>query len=123
MEEPPAPAPAPIRSAGVSHDVNTWRTLLDDYKGRLNPMARVFLDKASGELEGDHLKVLCPDSLTLDRLKTDAVATVLKEVTSAHVGHAIRVSFEVGKPRPTTQEERLQNLINFGSQFDSFTIR
>ena len=75
------------------------------------------------ELEGDHLKVLCPDSLTLDRLKTDAVATVLKEVTSAHVGHAIRVSFEVGKPRPTTQEERLQNLINFGSQFDSFTIR
>ncbi len=123
-DEPPAPAPAPkAATAAGGVDVTTWRMLLDDYKGRMNPMSRVFLDKACGELQGDELKVLCQDTLTMDRLKTDAVATVLKEVTSAHVGHPIRVIFEVGKPRPTTQEERLQNLINFGSQFDSFTIR
>ena len=122
FSDEPAPKAAPAANAsGV--DVTTWRTLIEDYKGRMNPMSRVFLDKACGELKGDELKVLCQDSLTMDRLKTDAVATVLKEVTSAHVGHPVRVIFEVGKPRPTTQEERLQNLINFGSQFDSFTIR
>ena len=37
---------------------------------------------------------------------------------------AIQLALNVlGLPPLTTQEERLQNLINFGSQFDSFTIR
>ena len=84
-------------------------------------MYRAFLNVAHGSLEGDLLTVVCQSELAMEKLKSDAVATVLREVTSAHLGRDIRLSFSVGKPE--TKKGDVNDLIALGNQFGGFTIK
>ena len=84
-------------------------------------MYRAFLNVAQGSLDGDLLTVTCQTDLAMEKLKTDAVATVLREVTSAHTGREIRLAFAVGKME--TKKGNVNDLIALGNQFGGFTIK
>ena len=112
---PPAAAPA------AGGDSTVWMELLDHYKNRISPMYRAFLNVARGSLEGDLLTVVCQTDLAMEKLKSDAVATVLREVTSAHLGRDIRLAFSVGKLE--TKKGDVNDLIALGNQFGGFTIK
>ena len=90
----PAPQAQPTASAGNSA---LWAQLLDQYKGRLPVNHRVFLNMASGVLEGDCLAVYCSNDFAKTSLDNTTVLTVLREVTSAAVGQSVRVELRVGK--------------------------
>ena len=96
-----APAPAPAAPAApapqaASGDADLWARLLDQYKGRLQMNHRVFLNMASGVLEGDCLAVYCKDDFVKTSLNNSTVLAVLQEVTASAVGHSIRVDLRVG---------------------------
>ena len=94
-----APAdPAPSASSGDSH---LWTQLLDQFKGRLPVNHRVFLNMASGTVEGDCLTVHCRNDFVRDSLNNRTVLAVLEEVTSAAVGSPIRVMLTVGGETPS----------------------
>ncbi len=110
-------------------DGDLWDRLIDAYKGRLPAMYRAFLDGARGKLEGDLLTVVCGSDFTEKQLHNVKVQSVLQEVTSAALDRPIAVAFTVGempKPRggaPASGGDKLDDLINFGSQFDNFKVK
>ena len=94
---PAAPAaPATPVPQAVSGDADLWARLLDQYKGRLQMNHRVFLNMASGVLEGDCLAVYCKDDFVKTSLNNSTVLAVLQEVTASAVGHSVRVDLRVG---------------------------
>ena len=102
---PPKPvSPAPVQSAAdtpsaaaaAGGDTAVWDRLIDHYKGRLSVKDRVFLNMASGVVEGDCLTVLCQNDFVKDSLDHPAVLSVLREVTAGELGHPVRVRLEVG---------------------------
>ena len=98
--EPQRPAPAPRAqepAAAPGGNSALWAQLLDQYKGRLPVNHRVFLNMASGVLEGDCLAVYCSNDFAKTSLDNTTVLTVLREVTSAAVGQSVRVELRVGK--------------------------
>ena len=105
----PKPAPkAPRRSAPADPapsapvgDSRLWTQLLDQFKGRLPVNHRVFLNMASGTVEGDCLTVHCRNDFVRDSLNNRTVLAVLEEVTSAAVGSPIRVMLTVGGETPS----------------------
>lgn len=105
----PAPSdPAPSAPAG---DSRLWTQLLDQFKGRLPVNHRVFLNMASGTVEGDCLTVHCRNDFVRDSLNNRTVLAVLEEVTSAAVGSPVRVMLTVGgetpsAPRPAPKPPR-----------------
>ena len=105
----PAPLdPAPSAPAG---DSRLWTQLLDQFKGRLPVNHRVFLNMASGTVEGDCLTVHCRNDFVRDSLNNRTVLAVLEEVTSAAVGSPVRVMLTVGgetpsAPRPAPKPPR-----------------
>ena len=73
----------PVSQSPVSGgDGAVWGRLLDQYKGRLPVNHRVFLNMASGVLEGDCLAVYCNTDFAKTSLDNTTVLTVLREVTS-----------------------------------------
>ena len=90
--------PAPSAPAG---DSRLWTQLLDQFKGRLPVNHRVFLNMASGTVEGDCLTVHCRNDFVRDSLNNRTVLAVLEEVTSAAVGSPIRVMLAVGGETPS----------------------
>ena len=94
-----APA-APAPSAPVG-DSRLWTQLLDQFKGRLPVNHRVFLNMASGTVEGDCLTVHCRNDFVRDSLNNRTVLAVLEEVTSAAVGSPVRVMLTVGGETPS----------------------
>ena len=105
----PKPAPkVPRRSAPADPapsapvvDSRLWTQLLDQFKGRLPVNHRVFLNMASGTVEGDCLTVHCRNDFVRDSLNNRTVLAVLEEVTSAAVGSPIRVMLTVGGETPS----------------------
>lgn len=91
-------APAPSAPAG---DSRLWTQLLDQFKGRLPVNHRVFLNMASGTVEGDCLTVHCRNDFVRDSLNNRTVLAVLEEVTSAAVGSPVRVMLAVGGETPS----------------------
>ena len=99
----PAPQPkpqpavqAPVSAAPAGGNSAIWTQLLDQYKGRLPVNHRVFLNMATGVLDGDCLSVYCNTDFAKTSLDNTTVLTVLREVTSAAVGQSIRVELKVG---------------------------
>ena len=90
--------PVPSAPAG---DSRLWTQLLDQFKGRLPVNHRVFLNMASGTVEGDCLTVHCRNDFVRDSLNNRTVLAVLEEVTSAAVGSPIRVMLTVGGETPS----------------------
>lgn len=92
-EPHPAPkaAPAAPAKAVSAGDTLLWGELLEQYKGRLPVNHRVFLNMASGVLEGNRLTVYCKDDFVKDSLNNNSVLAVLREVTSAAVNSAVQV--------------------------------
>ena len=111
--EPPAKAkPAAPKAAPASGTV--WAQLLNQYKARLPVNHRVFLNMASGALQGDVLTVYCNNDFVRSSLDNTTVLTVLREVTSAFAGSPVRVELTVGQapaatpsaaPAPVKREE------------------
>lgn len=102
-QETPVPAAAPAATApetpepaAAGGDSAVWTALLDRYKGPLAIPDRVWLNQASGTLEGDILTVTCANDLVKQQLSRKAVEDVLREVTGAHVGRPVQVRFSVG---------------------------
>ena len=133
MEEPPAPQifqpPAQKTVASLdaapklSGDSAVWRELAERCKGRLRPMYRAFLDKASGTLEGDMLTVVCEDEVARRQLDNDQVIPVLKAAAEELSGRTVGVCFTIGTPAAPSAEDKMQKLIDFGSKFDSFELK
>ena len=89
-------ADTPSAAAAAGGDTAVWDRLIDHYKGRLSVKDRVFLNMASGVVEGDCLTVLCQNDFVKDSLDHPAVLSVLREVTAGELGHPVRVRLEVG---------------------------
>lgn len=133
MEEPPAPeafqppvrtgAPSPQTAPKPSGDSAVWRELAERCKGRLRPMYRAFLDKASGTLAGDMLTVVCEDEVARRQLDNDQVIPVLKAAAEELSGRTVGVCFTIGTPVAPSAEDKMQKLIDFGSKFDSFELK
>ena len=133
MEEPPAPeafqppvrtgVPSPKAAPKPSGDSAVWRELAERCKGRLRPMYRAFLDKASGTLAGDMLTVVCEDEVARRQLDNDQVIPVLKAAAEELSGQTMGVHFTIGTPAAPSAEDKMQKLIDFGSKFDSFELK
>ena len=100
-----------------------WRELAERCKGRLRPMYRAFLDKASGTLAGDMLTVVCEDEVARRQLDNDQVIPVLKAAAEELSGRTVGVCFTIGTPAAPSAEDKMQKLIDFGSKFDSFELK
>ena len=114
-EEIPAPAPVrqPPRRAAAAQpstaesadgDTSVWLRLIDQYKGRLSVKDRVFLNMASGVVADGCLTVLCQNDFVKASLDSEAVLSVLRDVTARELGTPIRVQLAVGKaPKATAR--------------------
>lgn len=91
----PAPESAPA-APGTGGDSQVWAALIEHYKGPLTIPDRVWLNQATGTLEGDVLTVSCANDLVKQQLSRKAIEDVLCGVTSRHVGRPVRVQFTVG---------------------------
>ena len=111
QETSPAPEPAPVPMApapatpvpesapaapAAGGDSQVWAALIEHYKGPLTIPDRVWLNQATGTLEGDVLTVSCANDLVKQQLSRKAIEDVLCGVTSRHVGRPVRVQFTVG---------------------------
>ena len=119
----PAPklsSSAPAESAGGAA---WWRALAEECKGRLPPMYRVFLDKCGGELKDGVVTVYAPDEITKGRLDNDRVLGALGELSALRAGGPVAVRLTVGSGPASSPEDKLQDLIQMGSQLDNFSIQ
>ncbi len=122
----PSASPAdPVRpSAPASGGDDVWSKLIERYKDQVMPMYQFMLDDARGTMEGDMLVVRCGDDLTLETLDCPAVTEVLKSVTGDYLGRTIGVRYTLsGKNDPLPQEDKLEELIRQGRNYDSFTVK
>ena len=115
----------PVRpSAPASGGDDVWSKLIERYKDQVMPMYQFMLDDARGTMEGDMLVVRCGDDLTLETLDCPAVTEVLKSVTGDYLGRTIGVRYTLsGKNDPLPQEDKLEELIRQGRNYDSFTVK
>ncbi len=125
-EEMTPPAPAPVRQTAqrgaaaqpaavesVDGDTSVWLRLIDQYKGRLSVKDRVFLNMASGVVADGCLTVLCQNDFVKASLNSEAVLSVLRDVTTKELGTPIRVQLSVGETpkaaaRPAAQFRRAE---------------
>ena len=123
-EEIPAPAPVrqPPRRAAAAQpstaesadgDTSVWLRLIDQYKGRLSVKDRVFLNMAIGVVADGCLTVLCQNDFVKASLDSEAVLSVLRDVTARELGTPIRVQLAVGEApkaaaRPAAQPRRAE---------------
>ena len=128
-------------------DTALWGQLLDQYKGRLPVNHRVFLNMATGVLDGECLTVYCNNDFVKDSLNNTDVLSVLQEVTSHAVQHTVQVVLAVGAPKaaaktvsrpaspkkeskkqpiptpPWESGDKLDELVEQGSQLEHFKIK
>ena len=136
--EPPKPAPKTAKPT-ASGDSGIWAKLLEQYKGHLAVNQRVFLNMASGTLDGDCLRICCSNDFVRSSLDNPAILGVLKEVTEQDVGHPVRVELVVGdapktpaavkspaavKPEtPPPAHDAFADLMSKGKTLQNFTIK
>lgn len=126
---PPPPSISPALSAPAENASGTtggaawWHALAEECKGRLPPMYRVFLDKCRGELKNGIVTVYAPDEISKGRLDNDRVLGTLQELGALKAGGPVTVRLTVGSGPASSPEDKLQNLIQMGSQLDHFTIQ
>ena len=96
VSQPPVAQPSVSQSSASGGDGAVWGRLLDQYKGRLPVNHRVFLNMATGTLEGDCLTVWCNNDFVRTSLDNPTVTGVLQEVTAAHLGGPVRVVLKTG---------------------------
>lgn len=122
-----APAPqaaeAKAEASAPTGDSDIWLALMESYKNRLTPDKRAFVGQADGRLANGVLTVYCPTAVTKAMLDTEAVASVLREVTGQSVGQAIAVRFVVGEPEDGKKRDKFQDLLRMGGKFDNFNIK
>ncbi len=123
-EEIPVPAPVrqpprrdaaaqPASAESADGDTSVWLRLIDQYKGRLSVKDRVFLNMASGVVADGCLTVLCQNDFVKASLDSEAVLSVLRDVTARELGTPIRVQLAVGEApkaaaRPAAQPRRAE---------------
>ena len=128
-EPAPAARPVPVQTASApaaapSGGSDIWNRLIERYKDQVMPMYQFMLDDARGTLEGDLLTVRCGDDLTLESLDCEAVTEVLRSVTGDYLGRPVRVRYILnGKNDPLPREDKLEELIRQGKNYDAFTVK
>jgi DNA polymerase-3 subunit gamma/tau len=85
-------------------------------------MYRVFLDKCKGELKNGIITVYAPDEIIKGRLDNDRVLGALQELGGLKAEGPVTVRLTVGSGPASSPEDKLQDLIQMGSQLDNFTI-
>ena len=99
------PAPITVSSApaapAAGGDSQVWAALIEHYKGPLTIPDRVWLNQATGTLEGDVLTVTCANDLVKQQLSRKAIEDVLCGVTSRHVGDAPELHAKALRLDPT----------------------
>ena len=118
-DKPSAPSASPDSAAD---DGDVFVRLLDEYKNRLTPDKRAFLNLVSGRVSGGTLTVYCPSELQKSRLDAPAVIAVLSEVTAQTVGREIAVRFVIGEPEGQAHD-KMQDLFQIGEKFGGFTVK
>ena len=89
--------------------MSVWLRLIDQYKGRLSVKDRVFLNMASGVVADGCLTVLCQNDFVKASLNSEAVLSVLRDVTTKELGTPIRVQLTVGEAaKPAAQPRRAE---------------
>ena len=142
--EPSKPAPKKPAAPTAGDDSGVWQKLTEHYKGRLPVNQRVFLNLVSGTLDGDCLRVHCPNDFIKSSVDSPAILGVLKEVTEQEAGHPIRVELVVGDapksstpkapaaheatPQPAVEvtppaHDAFADLMNKGKNLQNFTIK
>ena len=125
MEEPtPEPAEAaPVSASGFTAGAGWWRSFAENCKGQMPAMYRAFLDHCNGALADGVLTVYADTDMTKSRLNNDRILGILQEVGTQAAGGDVQVRLQVGEGPQSSPEERMKNLINMGSKFDSFQIK
>ena len=86
-------------------------------------MYRAFLDKCKGELKDSIVTVYAPDEIIRGRLDNDRVLGALQELSALKAGGPVTVRLTVGSGPASSPEDKLQGLIQMGSQLDNFSIQ
>lgn len=110
-------------ASGATGGAAWWRALAEECKGRLPPMYRAFLDKCRGELKNGIVTVYAPDEIIRGRLDNDRVLGALQELSALKAGGPVTVRLAVGSGPASSPEDKLQDLIEMGSQLDNFSIQ
>jgi DNA polymerase-3 subunit gamma/tau len=100
-----------------------WQQLAETCKGRLPPMYRAFLEMCRGTVGSGMITVYAPNDMTRDRLDNERVLGALRDVGEQMTGTAVQARILTGTGPETSQKDKLQNLLQFGSQFDSVEIK
>ena len=115
VRQPPrrGAAAQPAAAESADGDTSVWLRLIDQYKGRLSVKDRVFLNMASGVVADGCLTVLCQNDFVKASLNSEAVLSVLRDVTTRELGTPIRVQLTVGEApkaaaKPAAQPRRAE---------------
>lgn len=119
----PEPEPAPASAESFAGGTGWWRIFSEGCKGQMPAMYRAFLDHCNGALQDGVLMVYTDTDMTKSRLNNDRILGILQEAGTKAAGKPVQVRLLVGEGPQSSPEERMQNLIQFGSKFDSFQIK
>ena len=121
---PSKPSEAPAAPAGgFTAGTSWWRGFAENCKGQMPAMYRAFLDHCNGTLTDGILTIFADTDMTKSRLNNDRILGILQEAGTQAAGAPVQVRLQVGQGPQSSPEERMQNLINMGSKFDSFQIK
>lgn len=107
-----------------------WNTFISTLRGKLPPSAYTFLGKAefvSGFFEDQGLKLYVDSDMTKAIIGRSDVLHVLQQEAEAYTGHQLSVNLQVGKPQVESTynepEDKLNDLLKLGKQFENITIK
>ena len=112
-----------VNAGGFTAGTGWWRGFAENCKGQMPAMYRAFLDHCNGALTDGVLTVYADTDMTKSRLNNDRILGILQEAGTQAAGVPVQVRLQVGEGPQSSPEERMQNLINMGSKFDSFQIK
>ena len=116
------------QSASPAADTDFWFEFSAGLRGLVPPASYPYLTNqalVSGTWNSGVLTLWVKDEFTKAMLNKPAVTEALAKAASARFGQAVRVSFTIGDPpkQPVrTQEDALDQLLDFGSKFDNIVI-
>jgi len=112
-----------VNTGGFTAGTGWWRGFAENCKGQMPAMYRAFLDHCNGALTDGVLTVYADTDMTKSRLNNDRILGILQQAGTQAAGVPVQVRLQVGEGPQSSPEERMQNLINMGSKFDSFQIK
>ncbi|MEG2000175.1 MAG: DNA polymerase III subunit gamma/tau [Evtepia sp.] len=136
VRQPPIPPPEqkpqlekPAIEKPAVNASQTWSGFLATLRGKIPQSAYTFINQsgcASGIFDAHGLTIWVESEMTKGLLGKADVHAALEKAATAYAGHPLRVSFRLGKPEQSVQpekEDKLDELLTLGRQFDNVTIK